>query len=107
VAVIVGIAGILTAIQKGIEAWRGLTGRDKMEKSEKQQNDRLDSLEDTAREHERRMDQTDKKLENLSADTSKILESMNALLLHMISGNDKEKLKSTQMDLASFMAKRK
>lgn len=107
VLVIVAVAGILTALQKGIEAWRELSGKSKMEKSEKQQNDRLDTLEDIARTHEARMDENDKQLQRLRDDTSKILESLNALLLHMISGNDRDKLSVTQKDLINYMSKRK
>lgn len=100
VLVIVAVAGVLVALKNGLEAWRSLTGKDKMEKAEAHQNERLDALETASAEHT-------KSIERLTGDTSQILESMNALLLHMISGNDVEKLKEKQKELVSYMSKRR
>ena len=100
VLVIVAVAGALSALKNGLEAWRSLTGKDKMEKAEAKQNERLDALEEATNEHTR-------SIERLTSDTSQILESMNALLLHMISGNDVATLKEKQKELVAYMSKRR
>ena len=57
--------------------------------------ERLDS-------HERRLNQNEADLDRIGENTEKILDAMDGLLMHFISGNDKEKLKSVKAELDHY-----
>ena len=57
--------------------------------------ERLDS-------HERRLNQNESELDRIGENTEKILDAMDGLLMHFISGNDKEKLKSVKAELDHY-----
>ena len=57
--------------------------------------ERLDS-------HERRLNQNESDMERISQNTEKILDAMDGLLMHFISGNDTEKLKEVKKELDHY-----
>ena len=57
--------------------------------------ERLDS-------HEKRLNENDTELERIGQNTEKMLDVMDGLLMHFISGNDIDKLKSVKADLDHY-----
>lgn len=107
VLVLVAIASLLVSIEKGIAAWRNLSGKTQQEKDAKDVDDRLRSAEERIAECERRLDKGDKKFELISSDNEQILKSLNGLLQHFISGNDHERLKESKQELDNYLVTRR
>ena len=57
--------------------------------------ERLDS-------HERRLNQNETELDRIGENTEKILDAMDGLLMHFISGNDVEKLRNVKAELDHY-----
>ncbi len=104
--VLLGIAAVIVSIDKGIEAWNHLAGKKEKAEKEKQITERLGGLEDRVRECETRLHRGDEKFRSSSEDMTMVLEILNAVLLHMYSGNDHDKLRDTIGKLNSYMTKR-
>ena len=56
--------------------------------------------------HQTRLDAGDKKFDKLSADMAQLLKVQNALLMHEITGNGIEKLKTVKSELDTYLATR-
>ena len=95
VALIVAIAGVVVALVKGWEAWKKISVRDRVAK-----------LEERTTKIESRLQLGDKRFQSQSDDLGQVLITMQAIMMHMISGNDKEKLRETEKELTEYMAKR-
>ena len=95
VALLVALCGVLVGIVKGWEAWKKISVRDRVKDLE----DRMDKVEE-------RLKLGDKRFQNQSDDLGQVLITMQAMMMHMISGNDKEKLKETEKELQQYLAKR-
>ena len=87
-ALIVAVSGVLVAIVKGYEAWRKISVRDKVKSVE----ERCAALEGRMDKVEARLSLGDKRFELQSDDLGHLLNTQLAMLIHMKSGNDKEKL---------------
>ena len=95
IAVILLGLGIIKAIVSGVEAWKKISLRDRVKKLEDQMvkvNDRLDA--------------GNRRFTSQSEDMGQILQTLSALQIHFISGNDHEKLKESNEQLVAYMAKR-
>lgn len=68
---------------------------EKIEEKLSADKERLDS-------HERRLNQNESDLDRISQNTEKILDAMDGLLMHFISGNDTETLKQVKKDLDHY-----
>ena len=95
-AFIVAVCGIIAAIVKGWEAWKKISVRDRVKKLE----ERVDKIDI-------RLEQGNKRFDAQSDDMGQMLITQQALLMHMISGNDHDHLKTINEDLVKYMAKRK
>ena len=95
IALIVAIAGVIVALVKGWEAWRKISVRD-----------RVSGLEGRMSAVEARLILGDKRFQSQSDDLGQVLITMQAIMMHMISGNDKDKLRATEEELTAYMAKR-
>ena len=95
VAVIVAFSGVLVAIVKGIEAWRKISLRD-----------RVRELEGRMTRVEARLQLGDKRFDLSNDDMGHLLNTQQALLLHFISGNDHERLRTQLTELGNYMAER-
>ena len=95
VAVIVAVSGILVAIVKGIEAWRKLSLRD-----------RVKALETEMVKVKSRLRLGDQRFALQSDDMGQMLEVMQSLLIHFISGNDHNVLKNNLEGLNKYMSQR-
>lgn len=94
-AVIISFFVLAVTVRNGIEAIRGLSVRGRVKKLE----ERLDIVEERLRKGNRRF-------KAQSDDMGQILLTMQGLLLHFITGNDHEKLRETNDELAAYMAAR-
>ena len=81
VALIVAVSGVLVAIVKGVEAWKKISVRD-----------RVKALEGRMTKVEARLQLGDKRFELQSDDMGQTLNTLQALLIHFISGNDHDRL---------------
>ena len=95
VALVVAVAGVMVAILKGWEAWKKISVRD-----------RVKSLEGRMDKVESRLSLGDKRFELQSDDLGHLLNTQLAVLLHMKSGNDHEKLDKQIDSLTKYMTQR-
>ena len=95
VALIVAGAGVLVALVKGWEAWKKISVRDKVK-----------SLERRMTKVEARLSLGDKRFELQNDDMGAMLATQQALLLHFISGNDHDKLRTELTNLSNYMNQR-
>ena len=95
VALIVAVAGVLVALVKGWEAWKKISVRDKVK-----------SLERRMTKVEARLSLGDKRFELQNDDMGAMLATQQALLLHFISGNDHDKLRTELTNLSNYMNQR-
>ena len=95
VALIVAVSGVLVAIVKGVEAWKKISVRD-----------RVKALEGRMTKAEARLQLGDKRFELQSDDMGQTLNTLQALLIHFISGNDHDRLRDQLQDLTTYMSDR-
>lgn len=107
VVVLLGIASVLVALDKGFEVvqkWRGV-------KSKQAQADAMETrfkgIEDRLKDCEERLEKGDQMFDNVAEDSRHTLMVLNAMLMHFISGNDHEKLKSVKNELDNYLADRR
>ncbi len=123
VLVLLGLCAVVILVYKVIEIGRKeherktrkakLDGKDltdeiadKVMAKLKPQFDRIDEKLASDKErldsHERRLNQNEANLEKIGKNTEKMLDVMDALLLHFISGNDTETLKAVKKELDHY-----
>ncbi|HJH78955.1 MAG TPA: hypothetical protein OIM07_04605 [Clostridiales bacterium] len=102
---VLGVLAALVAVDKGVEAFRHLFLR-RRSGQEASQNDRLNHVERVEAAHQTRLDAGDRKFDRLSADMSQLLKVQNALLMHEITGNGIEKLKTVKSELDTYLTTR-
>ncbi len=95
VAVLVAVSGVLVALVKGWEAWKKISVRDRVKK-----------LEGRMKKVEARLKLGDKRFDLQNDDMGHLLDTQQTLLLHFITGNDHEKLKSQLTVLGNYMNER-
>lgn len=106
VLVLLGLASIVVAIDKGIDAFNHLRKKKERVEREKVILDRIGGLEERMDNCEERLRRGDEKFRATSSDLTMMLEILNAVLMHMYSGNDHEELRKTIEKLSSYMSKR-
>lgn len=106
VLLLLGIAAILVSLDKGIAAWNHLRKKDEAALKEKALNDRLIGIESRLSDAETRLERGDRKFDGYSKDMTMVLSVLQAVLIHMYSGNDHEKLRGTIDDLNDYMSRR-
>lgn len=95
IAVILVMFGVIKGIVSGVEAWKKISLRDRVKK-----------LEDEMVKVHERLDAGNRRFTSQSEDMGQILQTLSALQIHFISGNDHEKLKESNEELVAYMAKR-
>lgn len=95
IALIVAAAGVLVALVKGWEAWKKISVRD-----------RVKSLEGRMDKVEARLKVGDMRFDLQNDDMGHLLNTQQALLLHFITGNNNEKLKTQLTELGNYMTER-
>lgn len=96
IALVLAIGAGVVTIVKALEAITKYSVRKKVKDLET----RMDAVEE-------RLRLGDKRFEAQSDDLGQVLVSMHAIVMHMISGNDKDKLQATEKEMTEYMAKRK
>lgn len=123
VLVALGLCAVVILVYKVIEIARKeherkvrrqqLNGRDltdeiadkvmaKMEPKFQAIEDKLSKDKERLDSHERRLNKNEADLERIGENTEKILDAMDGLLMHFISGNDVEKLRSVKQELDHY-----
>ena len=95
IAVLVAVSGVLVALVKGWEAYRKISVRDKVKDLER----RMEKVE-------ARLSLGDKRFELQSDDMGQLLKTQLAVMIHLKSGNDHDKLNDQINDLTEYMTKR-
>ena len=102
VAVVLLLAQTVTTINKGKKDWRELSGADRRSQEIAGIKQRIDTLETEMEEVQERLTQGENNFAMIRKDTGQIMDVLDGLLLHFISGNDKEKLKSVKQELDHY-----
>jgi len=97
IAVILAVFAALTVVDKGVAAFKNIFGKGVNEVSKV--NERLDTVEEQQQRDTKRLDL-------VNTDMVYVLNAMNAILMHEITGNGVDKLKEVKTDLDAYMAKR-
>ena len=95
VALVVAVCGVLAALVKGWESYKKISVRDKVKDLER----RMEKVE-------ARLKLGDKRFDLQNDDMGHMLNTQQALLLHFISGNDHERLRTQLTELGNYMAER-
>lgn len=102
VAVVLLLAQTVTTLNKGKKDFRELTGADRRSTEIAEIKKRLDTLESDMGKVEARLTQGESNFSMIRKDTGQIMDVLDGLLLHFISGNDREKLKSVKQELDHY-----
>ena len=91
----------LAVIDKGVAAFKNifLKGGSGMEK-------RVKMIEEKQNRDYIRINEMDKQMHRVDHDTEHLLNALNAILMHEITGNGIDKLKEAKSDLDTYMSKR-
>lgn len=95
VALVVAACGVIVALVKGIEAWKKISVRD-----------RVKALEDEVAKIKHRLETGNKRFKAQGEDMGQILQTLSALQVHFITGNDHEKLRQSNDQLVAYMNRR-
>ena len=95
IALAVAVSGVLVALVKGWEAWKKISVRD-----------RVKQLEGRMEKVEARLKLGDKRFDLKNDDMGHMLNTQQALLLHFISGNDHDRLRTQLTELGNYMSER-
>ena len=95
IALAVAVSGVLVALVKGWEAYKKISVRD-----------RVRQLEGRMEKVEARLKLGDKRFDLQNDDMGHMLNTQQALLLHFISGNDHDRLRTQLTELGNYMAER-
>ena len=95
IAVLLLILGLIKALVSGIEAWKKISLRDRVKK-----------LEEDVKNINHRLETGNKRFKSQSEDMGQILQTLSALQVHFISGNDHDKLRQSNEELVEYMNKR-
>ena len=92
IAVIILGFGLIKAIVSGVEAWKKISLRD-----------RVKELETKMEAVETRLDAGNRRFSHQSEDMGQILQTLSALQIHFITGNDHDKLRESNKQLVAYM----
>ena len=92
VAVVLLVLGLIKAFVSGVEAWKKISLRDRVKK-----------LEDDVVKINERLEVGNRRFKHQSEDMGQILQTLSALQVHFISGNDHDKLRQSNEELVAYM----
>lgn len=101
-AVVLLIANTITTLNKGKKDWSELSGADRRNQEIAAIKNRVTALETTMGAVEQRLTEGENNFEKIRKDTGQIMDVLDGLLLHFISGNDREKLRSVKQNLDHY-----
>ena len=106
VGVILIILEGLHILANGIDAWKKLTGKDAKKKEIDEIRADINGLGARVTKCEERLRKGDKQFSDSAEDMGQVLMTLSALTMHFITGNDHERLRETNQELNTYMAKR-
>lgn len=106
IAAVVVIAEVISALAKGKKSLGELSGWDQRQAEMAAVKEEIRDLKSRVTDCESRLEQGDEKFNNTREDLKHVLDTLNALLLHFISGNDKENLKKVKEQMDSYLSGR-
>jgi ABC-type phosphate/phosphonate transport system substrate-binding protein len=95
-AVVLALLAVVVLIAKGADAWKKLFPT----------RERVRILEEKVAHIEVRLEAGNRRFKAQSADMGQVLQTLSALQMHFISGNDKEKLQESNKELTAYMNQR-
>ena len=101
-AVILLICNLISSLNNGRKDLRELSGADKRETEMNGIKARISTLENSMNTVKTRLDKGDEAFQRVSADTSQIMNVLNGMLMHFISGNDTDKLRLVKSELDHY-----
>ena len=101
-AVILLIANTVSTLNKGRKDFRELTGADRRNQEITEIKGRLSACEGDIAGITTRLDEGEKNFGKISKDTEQIMNVLDGMLMHFISGNDREKLRSVKEELDHY-----
>ena len=101
-SLLVILAELFSSLAKGRKSFREVTGAERREAEMGTIRQELSDLRDWKREVDARLESGQSTFDKLSADTGKVLDVLDAMLMHFISGNDTEKLRAVKQDLDHY-----
>ena len=99
---LLGVLAVFVAVDKGLDAFRHLF----LARKDKREASRLERAENRLKQHDERLEAGDRRFDLLAEDLAQVLSVDNALLMHEITGNGIEKLKTVKSELDAYMASR-
>lgn len=98
-AVILLILGLIKALVSGVEAWKKISLRDRVKSLE----DKYQGLQGEIAEINERLEAGNRRFNHQSEDMGQILQTLSALQIHFLTGNDHEKLRQSNEELVAYM----
>ena len=102
VAVILLLAQTISTLAKGKKDWMELSGANRRNAEITDLKSRVTTLETDMRAVEQRLSEGETNFKKIRKDTGQIMDVLDGLLLHFISGNNVEKLRSVKADLDHY-----
>ena len=102
IAVLLLLFQAISTFNKGRKDFKELSGIDRRNKEILDLKEKVSKLESNMAALESRISSSEINLKKISGDTSQIMDVLDGLLLHFISGNDLEKLKETKKNLDHY-----
>ena len=106
VLVLLGLAAVVTALDKGLDAWRHLSGQKDRKERDAKVDAAIAALEERLATAEERLGAGDRRFDSIETDLTQILTIMNAELMHTITGNSVEALRAVKGQLDEYLARR-
>ena len=96
----------ISILNKGKKDWKELSGAAARETEMLEMKNRIGALETEMTEMKSRLEEGEKNFRKISSDTAQIMNVLDGLLMHFISGNDREKLRSVKGELDKYKNER-
>ena len=101
-AVFLLIANMVSTLNKGRKDLRELTGADRRSQELTDIKGRIATCESDITDIKSRLDDGERNFGKISKDTEQIMNVLDGMLMHFISGNDREKLRSVKEELDHY-----
>jgi len=100
-------AGLAAALWAGVDALRKLTGADRRRAARSQTESRLRALENRMAACEASLSRDEMRFSFMHQDLTQALTALNALLMHEITGNSIDRLKTVKSSLDAYLSGRR
>ena len=101
-ALLVVLAELFSSLAKGRKSFREVTGTERRDAEINALKQEISVLKDWKRDVDARLESGASTFDTLSRDTGKVLDVLDAMLMHFISGNDTEKLRAVKQELDHY-----